>query len=567
MTDKSTNEGRSVKILIVDDEEIVLSLARDALEDLGYEVVLSGDGKDALEIIKKEYFDFILTDIRMPLVSGLELARLAREILPSVGIIFMTGYANLNTAKDAIKEGAYDYIMKPFELAELRQAVKNAIKKKRKDDEKTLTSELTRLSDLNQLMYTVSDRRSLMRLSLGFAMMQGRAEFGSIIYKGENENEVGQVVTGGSSDSGFEESSAQYDQNIFEFEAPEFNAPFITRKIEDHPIYKKSKDAELSSLLIPPWQNTDFRLINIALKRGPKQYGFLILGYPDDGDNPKQSELRLLGITASQIAISLENIILLEESRIAYRRLKDLQDQSIELEKMATKGQMSAEIGHELNNFLGVVTGNLSLMEYHLNKKDYDELDKYLKSIMTNLENIRKFTDGLIDLKSMKSKFDLCDVNELVDDVIEYLKVQKRFLNIEVRIKKSECPIIIHADRGQLQQLLYNLLNNAADATQERRDAIDKKVTICTSVSSSGNSYIISVRDNGIGLKPELADKLFKEQFTTKETGHGFGMLVTKRIIENHKGRQTVESEINKGTIITIEFPIANPVLKPVAVS
>ena len=166
-------------------------MARDALEDAGYEIGLASNADEAIFKMKREYFDFILTDIRMPGMTGLELSRLARNLIPTIGVIFMTGYANLNTAKDAIKEGAYDYIMKPFELNELRQAVKNAVKKKQKDTEKTLSSELDRLSDLNQLMYTISDRKSLMRLSLGFAMMQSKVSKGSIIFRNDNSNEIG----------------------------------------------------------------------------------------------------------------------------------------------------------------------------------------------------------------------------------------------------------------------------------------------------------------------------------------------------------------------------------------
>jgi signal transduction histidine kinase/CheY-like chemotaxis protein len=566
VSDSLQTKGRSVKILIVDDEEIVLSLARDALEDSGYKVTLACGGNEALEKIKKEYFDFILTDIRMPGLDGLELARQARKIRPAIGIIFMTGYANLTTAKDAIKEGAYDYIMKPFELNELRQAVKNAIKKKSKDVEDTLTNELNRLSDLNQLMYTVSDRRSLMRLSLGFAMMQGQASFGCIAYKDSEENKVGIVRTDGQSAVNFQESTEKFEYDVFEFNSPEFDAPFVIRSIEEHPLYIKRENPALASSLIPPWHNQAYHLVNIALKRGTKLYGFLILGYEKDSGNPIGSEMKLLVITSSQIAISLENIILLEESRTAYSRLKDLQDQTIELEKMATKGQMSAEIGHELNNFLGVVTGNLSLMEYHLGKKDYDGLDRYLTSIKTNLENIRKFTEGLVDLVPMKSEFYACDINKLVSDVIEYLKVQNRFLNIEVQFKQSENQIFVQADAGQLQQLLYNLLNNAADATQERDDSIEKKIIITTETSEK-NSYSIIVSDNGVGIEPQLVNKMFKEQFTTKKTGHGFGMLVTSRIIESHHGQPIVVSTLGRGTTIRVEFPLETLKLEPEPVS
>lgn len=566
MSEKPRIDGRSVRLLIVDDEEIVLSFARDALEDAGYEIELAASASEALKRVEREYFDFILTDIRMPEIDGLELARRAREKIPSVGIIFMTGYANLNTAKDAIKEGAYDYIMKPFELNELRQAVKNAVGKKQKDTEKTLSGELNRLSDLNQLMYTVSDRRSLMRLSLGFAMMQGKASRGSIVFRSGNENEIGIITTDNLKENKFQESFQRYDRDYFDFDSKELNAPFIINSINQHPLCRKFSSQDVASFLIPPWHIESHMLANIALKRGPNLYGFLILGYPEGSETPSESEQKLLGITASQIAISLENIILLEESRDAYRRLKELQEQTIHLEKMATKGQMSAEIGHELNNFLGVVVGNLSLMQHHLDRKNYGELGKYLKVVVNNLDNIRKFTDGLVDFSGMESQFEGCDFNGLVEDVIEYLGAQRRFQDVEIEFKRSDAMIYTLADTGQIQQLLYNLLNNAADAMHERKDIQQKRIVITTTVNHDDRCYSLIINDNGQGIDKDKLEKAFKKRFTTKESGHGFGLLVCKRVVENHKGELKIDSSPGQGTTITIDFPIDTPVIEPEAV-
>jgi len=550
------NEGRPIKILIVDDEEIVLSFARDALEDTGYDLELAGNGKAALQKIEREYFDFILTDIRMPECDGIELARRAREISPSVGIIFMTGYANLNSAKDAIKEGAYDYIMKPFELSEIRQAVKNAVKKRQKDTEKTLSNELNRLSDLNQLMYTVSDSRSLMRLSLGFALMQGKTSLGGVLFRTGKAGEIGIISTDGATENSFEETIKKTEIDYLDFESKELNAPFVITSVEEHPLYLHFGDDDAADLLKPPWHQQGHSLVNIALKRGPKLYGFLILGYDRDAGKIKESELKLLGITASQIAISLENIILLEESRDAYRRLKDLQDHSIQLEKMATRGQMSAEIGHELNNFLGVVVGNLSLMKHHLEKKDYGELDKYFQIVLNNLDNIKKFTEGLVNFNEIESTFQKCDINKLIRDVIEYLKALKRFQNIELIFRLASKNVNIMADKIQLQQFLYNVINNAADAVLANDEKKAKKIHITAGKTDDEKNFSISIRDNGRGMDPEKLELAFNQRFTTKETGHGYGLLVCRKIVDNHNGRLHLDSAPDKGTTIAIEIPL-----------
>ena len=248
MNEQALVDGKQTKIIIVDDEEIVLSLCSDALEDGGYHIDLANGSLEALEKIRKEYFDFILTDIRMPDMDGIELFKKAREINPTLGVIFMTGYANLNSAKDAIKEGAYDYIMKPFELNEIRQAVKNAISKRQTDTEKTLNSELSRLSSLNQLMYTVGDRNSLIRLSLGFVLMQSRASKGCFVYKTGSENEIGFTSTESIHENSFDEKVLQYDRNYLELRSNELNGPFAVKSLAEHPLFKKYEKEEIADL-------------------------------------------------------------------------------------------------------------------------------------------------------------------------------------------------------------------------------------------------------------------------------------------------------------------------------
>lgn len=560
MSNSNQINDRQAKFIVVDDEEIVLSLVRDALEDSGYYIELAGGSKEALEKIEKEYFDFILTDIRMPDCDGIELVRKARLINPTIGVIFMTGYANLGTAKDAIKEGAYDYIMKPFELNEMRQAVKNAVMKKQKDSEKAISSELNRLSDLNQLMYTVGDRNSLIRLSLGFAMMQSKAARGCIVFRTDKENEIGVISTDRLSDNEFIESVKSYDKDYFDISSNELDAPFFVNTINDHPLYKGFQDKAFEEIVIPSWHTKGNRLLNIALKCSRKLYGFLIIGFADDEDSLKSSAIKFLSITANQIAISLENIALLEETRVAYSHLKDLQDQTIQLEKMATKGQLSAEIGHELNNFLGVVTGNLSLMEHHLNKGNFDELGRYLKTAIDNLGNIKKFSEGLMDFSTLVASMEPCDINNVVNDTIEYLCNQKRFDNIKIEFKSFQESIFTKADIGQLQQLLYNLIYNSADALNENPSTEERRIEISSVMEDDGKNFSISVSDNGPGISDEYINIAFKERFTTKKTGHGLGLMVCRRIIENHKGLLHIDSHPGQGTTIKITMPVVSVV-------
>jgi signal transduction histidine kinase len=306
-------------------------------------------------------------------------------------------------------------------------------------------------------------------------------------------------------------------------------------------------------------------MVQIPLKRGDKIYGLLILGYPRDGDELKESRLKFLTITAGQIAISLENIILLEESRNAYARLQDLQDQALQLERMAVKGQMSAEIGHELNNYLGVMMGNLTLMEHNLEKKNYENLNKYIRKVIQNLDSIKKFTNGLMDFTKLQSKFEECSIGRVVEDIIDQLQTQNRFAEIKIEYRRPESEISTLADCGQIQQLLYNLINNAGDSLQAVNDDRDRLIRVNLTADEARCEFILEVTDNGIGFNPETLSLAFQKRFTTKKSGHGFGLLVCRRIIDNHQGILNLDSHPETGTTIEIKFPIRTTSPEPAA--
>ena len=119
----------SVSILVVDDEAIFRSLISTTLSDVGYRVRVATDGVEAVEMLQRGPADLVLTDLLMPRMGGLELLRYVRGRAPAVPVIIVTGFATLDTALAAIREGVYDYITKPFQVEELRLTVANAIER------------------------------------------------------------------------------------------------------------------------------------------------------------------------------------------------------------------------------------------------------------------------------------------------------------------------------------------------------------------------------------------------------------------------------------------------------
>jgi len=559
---KRTQE-HTYRVLVVDDENIVLSFVRDALEDEECEVVTSLSGEEALEHASTGDFDLILSDIRMPAMDGIELVRRIREKTPDIAVIYMTGYANLNSAKDAIKQGAIDYIMKPFELAEIRQAVRNAIQKQRASVEFSSTRKLQSLTDLNDILFGAGDRKTLIVSSLKFAMMHQQSVFGSVLY---HDAEKDQYLHVSIMDEITQETMLEGEPLTSCLESlgkTQFREPAVVRCLEEHPIYQQRPDPRLKAYLIPDWMTEELAMIAVPIVRTDTFHGMLILGFESDTIKLTGTALQFLAITANQLAVTLENLSLLEQTREAFARLKELQDETIELETMAARGQTSAEIGHELNNFLGVIAGSISLLDNHLKNENYGVLDRYVRTITETIEKVRVFTANLMDARPVSSEKDVINFDALLREVVEYLIPQKRFRDVSINIIENPENVRFKANPTQIQQLLHNLFNNAADATQDKGNG---QIEVAVNTISEESAFTFTLKDNGVGIDTEQLKKAFVERFTTKPTGHGFGLVVCQRIIEHHGGVLSVDSVVGEGTSITVRFPLACQVEEPTEV-
>ena len=551
--------GEPMKILVVDDEEIMLKFACDALKSQGYQVAGALSAQDALKKVQEEKYDFILTDIKMPEMDGVELIKAVHKINPTMGALFMTGYASLDTAKEAIQEGAYDYILKPFDLHEIRNAVANAIQKRRKTWDDARGQELSRLSDLHKILYTAGDRKGLLKWSLGFALMQCNLNAGSIIYWNEKTSGLELFLCRDLSSNLFEEIKIEIEEKKIR-EWSQIENLREAKNLQEHPVFYQLHDLYPKVTLINDIFQEGYQVTSIPIRKGKWTCGLLSLKRSSAPGRFSGADLKLLTIIAIQTAISLENLSLLEESRRSYRELECLQEQLIELESMAARGRASAEIGHELNNYLTIIIGNFELLNMSINKGEGKHLDdlaslpKYINVIGANLEKTQKFVEGLLDFSPLKSEKTECDINELIEKTLLFVSPQNRFKNINFKkeLKKTVQPVVI--DPGQIQQVLYNLLNNAADATGKRIGE-GGTITVGTDYDKKEKMIHILVQDAGKGMSEEEAKRIFKGGFTTKKGGHGIGLSICKKIIDNHKGTIEVESKLNQGTTFRIKLP------------
>ena len=154
--DKNEKDGerKPVRLLVVDDEEIMREFLREVLKDEGYEIDLAASGKEALKRMNASEYDIILTDIVMPELDGLGVVAATKELSYSPSVIVMTGYASMETAVESMKLGAADYITKPFNIDQIRIIVANAVEEralKARAAEGEFYKELSRKDGLTEL--------------------------------------------------------------------------------------------------------------------------------------------------------------------------------------------------------------------------------------------------------------------------------------------------------------------------------------------------------------------------------------------------------------------------------
>lgn len=137
-----TQPGRTFSVLIVDDEENICDAVTRALEQSGIHIEKAGAAEEALLFLNKKDYDLVLCDIHLPGMDGLALLDRLHADHPSTRVIMITGYATVETAVRALKQGAYDYLMKPFSPEEIRQAVKRALENRRLETENTVLREV-----------------------------------------------------------------------------------------------------------------------------------------------------------------------------------------------------------------------------------------------------------------------------------------------------------------------------------------------------------------------------------------------------------------------------------------
>jgi len=300
-------------------------------------------------------------------------------------------------------------------------------------------------------------------------------------------------------------------------------------------------------------QNLELQTIMCApLKTHEKTIGVIYVDSRYIQAIDKEDILYLFEILVGQAAIAIQNARLYEDLKKTYEQLKQANEQIIKSEKMALRGELAAEVSHELKNLVAVILLQLHALQKRTSKGETQQSTELVNEIIQSVHKINIFSENLLVRSSIAPKMKEEDLNKLASDFVAFISVLPKFRKAKVVLEGDETLPKISLDKEQLQQVLLNLANNAVEAYPEAT------IRFKTEYDILKNLIHLSVSDNGKGLDPRIKGKILVEKVTTKENGHGYGLNICRKIIENHRGRITVESEPCKGTVFTMTFPPAD---------
>ncbi|QDP40319.1 PAS domain S-box protein [Radiobacillus deserti] len=213
-------------------------------------------------------------------------------------------------------------------------------------------------------------------------------------------------------------------------------------------------------------------------------------------------------------------------------------------EKLAVIGELSAGVVHEIKNPLTSIKGFLQLMEAGTIKTE-----DYISILNIEIERIEQIASDLLGFAKPSEELKPENLEEVLDEVIFLLNAQADKKNIMIEWNKPTKHVPVLGEKTQLKQVFINLIKNAIEASEFNTRIVVK-------MEEQDNNAIIRIVDQGHGIPEETLSKIGESFFTTKEKGTGLGLMVTHKIIENHKGTIEIESEVGKGSTFTVRLPI-----------
>lgn len=512
------------KVLIVDDEPDVLDLCKRILETQGYAVTSASNGFEAIEIARSTDFNLLLTDIKMPGMTGLEIAQTLKEVDPNMICVTMTGYATMDSAIKALSLGIDEFILKPFTPADLVRGISKALEKERLRKENFRLHSLIPLFELNKtLMGTVEVENVLNRL-IEIAQNETKATFAWLYVMKDGELTASFHCSDGKNQTELQQKTSS---RLAEFVFEDGIQLSLTRGQGNQSHQTIAQELEAESAIATP------------LKSQKSNLGVLILAHTKNTFAPSDSEF--LSVLCGQASIALENAE-------AYQQLQLLDHMKSEFINIAA---------HELRTPLSILIGYASI----LSEDAQDDHRAFVSNIMRNALRLRSLMDDMLNLKKLESgivliSHDHVSLKDTVQATIQDLSLlADKQHDIAVNIP-ADFPQMV-TDLAKFELILVNLIHNAIKFTPT-----DGKISV--EAQMAADQAKISINNTGIVIPKKEQHRIFElfyqieDSLTREHGGAGLGLAIVKGMVEVLGGNISVKSTKEEGTTFTLTLPLDN---------
>ncbi|MFH1369037.1 MAG: response regulator [Elusimicrobiota bacterium] len=517
-------------ILIVDNEPAILELCKRILEDK-YKISTAQNAKDALDILSDTSCDLVVSDLKMPGMDGVELLQKIKSMYPHTEVMIFTGQGTIETAVETMKKGAYDYILKPFNITDLSTSVNKCIEYSKLKKQENIFRETIYLYQLSQELSSNQSEKELLDFVLKQASKALNSDSGSIFMFEQENNVLAPIVSYGKNDNLCDK--IKVGEKVAGWVAKTKEAIVIQDGFKNTPQFKDyPMREEIASSMVAPLVYKDIFLGIISINRSIERTKSLF------SENDLE-HFKLFCLHASLILIALRN-------KQAIQELSEL------------KSNFVANVTHELKTPLMAIGGAAELLASLISE---EKTKQFLELIERNTNRMKTLVNDLLDFSRMETKklrltYTEFDFKELALETINNFELSSKSRNINL---SAESPgvAVISADYEKIKQVLSNFIQNALKFTPEGGFVrLEYRI-------NDGKNLVFSVTDSGIGIEKSQQDKIFEKFYQVDNGasrdygGFGLGLAIVKYIINEHKGSVRVESEPGKGSKFTASIPVS----------
>jgi signal transduction histidine kinase len=228
---------------------------------------------------------------------------------------------------------------------------------------------------------------------------------------------------------------------------------------------------------------------------------------------------------------------------------KRMQNEIIQTQRLAAIGEMAASVGHEIKNPLAGISGAIEILKDTLS--DDDSRHQVMADILTEVQRLDNTVRDLLAFsRPWNPETQLCNLKEIVERISKSYREKEDLTELDF-VFYGHCKSNVRVDPWLFEKVLWNLLDNATDAMSGTGQ-------IQFEFEETTDFLTLTVRDNGHGVPPEHQEDVFRPFFTTKNRGTGLGLAICKKIMDAHGGDISLFSIPQKGTKVSIQFPLEN---------